>query len=1408
MQYARSILWGLIFLLLKLSTLNAGNTDEAFRPWVYHLNIEHGLPGNWVRSIVQDDHGLMWFGTWNGLASWDGSHLETYRKEDPDTDFLSNMIMFVEKGPEGKLWVGTAGSFVHIYDPDLEKVQHLEIRNDSFKYNETSHCIYFTESYAWIGTNFGLLRYDLSKKTIQLFTNEVFVKQKKSQRIQKITMGPDNYLWLGTPFGIQKFSPEEEAFAFHLESNLLNKENRSINCFYYDQYNRLWVGTDYGLYLYDQSRKSFHLIPDNTQVSGNQKGENITEIAGDGMGNLYVGTSSSGLKIFNFREPRLRKIDSNIDDDHSINSHSIHSIFVDSSGIVWVGTYNGGLNYFKPSHQRFHFIGDSEDGLGNPYVLDVVEDRHDNLWVATENGITKLSADKKSIRKFYPGNDKRMKSNNQSVRTIFFDSYQNLWVSLWSNGLVRMDKNTGAVKDHYIFHDEDRKNQNIHGIEEFKEGILLFAMTNEAKVLDTRNGTIHKINEYFETEGQAFSEIKDFYKAQNSEKLLLALADGLAVINIPERRIERILDNTAVPEIIPYIYTAIYDRNGDYWFGTPNGIFFMTSGGELSKVNLDKLKLSSSYVINITEDRSGNIWFTTYYELVKIPFEEIGKSNINFQVFNYKDGLQRNEFRETTICLSESGNIYLGGNEGLNYFHPEEIKLNMQAPEILLTGIKVNNKDVVAGTKESILKTSIKSTRSITLNHTQTHVGFEFAGLNYLIPGKNEYAYMMEGLDQDWIYIGNKTEANYYRIPPGKYTFRVKASNNDGIWNEEGYSLKLEVLPPWWKSPPFFVTLAVFTILSFVLYFRIKTRNINQRNRLLEARVKAKTSELLELNAQLKQQNLKITNQKEQVENLARQLHESDQQKLKLFTSISHEFRTPLTLIIDPIENMLKTAYQGQKNQLLLIKRSADRLMKLVDQIIDLRKIDQKVMKLSVSDYDLGQVLKEILDMFHENAEKKGIRIVFNSSGQVVKAWFDKDKLEKIMFNLLSNSMKYTQEGGVITISSNIKKDKGTQYALIEVKDDGMGIADEDLPLIFDRFYTTSGESGHTGIGIGLSFCKELLELHKGSINVNSIEGEGTAFSMKIPVSRDFYDESVLKQHKPGKTREAESLSDAIDMASVPDEMSETEYVVNKIHNDSLPVILIVEDHHELRKHLISGLYELGNIYEAENGLVGADLARAIIPDLIVSDIMMPAMDGISLCEKIKNDPLTDHIPVILLTARSGQEDELEGLSKGADDYVVKPFHMDILITRIRNIFTLKAKIREQYQKNHGVVLEENTYKSTHEKYLNYLTRIIEENIEDPDFSVETLSSILNMDRFQLYRKIHSITGLSPSRFITRIKLSNAVERLKNTQATVSEVAFDLGFSSPSYFARCFREVYGVQPSRYLDQLRDRERHG
>ncbi len=769
--------------------------------------------------------------------------------------------------------------------------------------------------------------------------------------------------------------------------------------------------------------------------------------------------------------------------------------------------------------------------------------------------------------------------------------------------------------------------------------------------------------------------------------------------------------------------------------------------------------------MGILEDNHHNLWISTKNGLSRFNPKEIDDKGVAlpsaFKNYYSNDGFQDNEYNAYSYFKNGRGEMFFGGINGFNAFYPDSLKENSTIPAVVITDFKVFNEDYK-------LDSSITEINKIALHHNENFVSFEFAVLDYFAPEKNKYAYKLEGLEEDWNYVNNKNFANYTNLTPGEYCFRVKGSNNDGVWNEKGVSVSIIITPPWWAT---WWAYLIYGLCAFSLLYgfrRYERNRLNWKN-------------------QFKLDEVKLMERAE-----------TDRMKSRFFANISHEFRTPLTLILGPSESIItKTTDENTKKQAGSIKKNAKRLLGLINQLLDLSKLEAGELKLKASFGNIVSFIKGITMSFESIAERKDITLKVNTTNDKIEIYFDKDKMTKILTNLLSNAFKFTTAGEEITVAINETEKNSVE---IIVRDTGIGISKEEIPKLFDRFYQvdSSQTREQEGTGIGLALTKELVELHKGTINVESKQGDlsagqagWTEFTIELPLGREHLSsDEIVELVEPVEeetiVNEEEYLSPT---SGIQTEMS------NEIVNDKT-IILVVEDNAEVRKYIKDSLGEEHQVEEAVNGEQGVEKAEKIIPDLIISDIMMPKMDGNELTRLLKNDEKTSHIPIILLTAKSEQESKIEGLETGADAYLTKPFNAKELQVRIKNLINIRKKLQEKFRIGYFLPKQDEKKLSTlDEQFMYKVVEVIEQHISEEEFSIIEFAREVGMSRSQIHRKLRALTGKSPSRYIRMVRLTRGRKLIEERAGNISEIAYLVGFSSPIYFAKCFKDEYGFPPS-------------
>jgi signal transduction histidine kinase/DNA-binding response OmpR family regulator len=763
------------------------------------------------------------------------------------------------------------------------------------------------------------------------------------------------------------------------------------------------------------------------------------------------------------------------------------------------------------------------------------------------------------------------------------------------------------------------------------------------------------------------------------------------------------------------------------------------------------------------EDTAGNLWFSTPNGLTQMIIKNSFSSGVTFRNYTEADGLQSKLFNDNAALKTRAGELIFGGPHGFNIFRPEEIALNNRKPKVILSDFQLFNKSIrplehIDG--HIILDKSVVEQPSIVLPSSKNVFSIEFGVLNFIQPENNIYRYKLEGFNDRWLEADSKSrKVTFTNLNAGDYIFRVIAANNDGVWNEEGASLKIKVLPPFWKSD----TAVVLYIWGVVVFLLVIRRIIQERERMKYA--------------------------VEQERERAIRARELDDMKTRFFTNVSHEFRTPLSLILSPLETLIvQTHDKEQKRYFELMRRNGKRLLNLVNQLLDFRKLEVYDIKLHPVQGDIIAFIRDTVWSFSDLSVKKNIRLQFSSPITSLQTAFDHDKLEKILFNLLSNAFKFTLAHGEVSVSLNLSEGGQEKFLEIKVADTGIGISPENKEQIFERFFQNDlpRTIANQGSGIGLSIAKEFVQIHRGTIQVDSEPGKGTCFTIRLPLA------------EIGRVSKQTSLD--ITMIEPPNEVTVSQHTVS----NNKPVVLLVEDNDDFRFYLKDNLKREYYILEAETGEEGWNKILSNQPDVVVSDIMMPGISGVELCLKLKTHEKLGHTPIILLTARAADSDRLEGIESGADDYIEKPFNFQILESRIRNLISQREHLKQALTKKLGIHITELNVTSRDEQFLQKIVDVIEKNVSNPELNVEDLCQQLGVSRSVFYKKVHALTGMSPMEFTRHIRMQHAAQLLEKSQLSISQVAYQVGFNNPRYFAKYFKEVYRVLPSEYASGKRSR----
>lgn len=1302
------------------------------------LSVKDGLVSNMVHTTIQDSDGFMWFGTEDGLSRYDGYSFLNFFQSPTDTLSLSNnLVLSLAEDKNKHLWIGTHQG-LNMLDLETYKVTRF---NKFFKSNLGSFTIeslYVDDDVLWIGTdNSGLYRLDINTYKVKHYSH---VPQNKnsisSNTINSFVKDPNRGLLIATSNGLDVFNDTNETFNHILKD--INVSNLQIQS---DGNVLLGLHSEAAYYL--KLKDDFEFEKVQLPIDSSEKEVNVFC---DSEDNLWISVRDFGLIYVDNKTQKSYRLLFDKNNLSGISSNTITDIFEDAFGNIWISSFDAGLNILDKKRKEFIHIKDNHlpNGLLNNRVRAIYQDSDEEIWIGTKvNGdLSKFNRDSLIFNHYQSNSLNPTSLSSDFVFCITEDKPGYLWVGTL-DGLNLFNKNTG---DFTIYkHQENNANSlssnSVNALLKDKDTLFIGTVTSGLDIYNTSSKIFSHYKKTGESNQLSDDRIKVVYKDKR-DNIWIGTINGLNLFDVKTGTFKQFLNNPLDSNSISenYILSIYEDEHKNLWIGTSLGINLMDRETGVFKAYTTKDGLAGNSVRGILEDDEGNLWLSTNNGLSKFNVKKK-----EFKNYNIYDGLQSNEFSPFVFCETTNGEMLFGGNYGFNLFHPDKILDNQIVPKVLITEFKISNKPVNFDEEDSPLTKHITKTKQIELTYKQSVFSFEFVALNYSTPEKSEYAYMMQGFDEDWNYIGNKREANYTNLNSGEYIFKVKASNNDGYWNEEGASIKITILPPPWKT---WWAYTIYIILIFVLLWRFRHNAIKRNN-------------------QKKQRELNAL-------------------KLNFFGNVSHEFRTPLTLILGPLEKLLnKKNNPEEEKHLLLISRHAKRLLGLVNQLLDFQKIGSGELQVNFSSGDLVLFVKEIFNEFIELSDDKNINLEFESEIKVCQANFDFDKTEKILFNLLSNAFKFTKGSGKISLKLSLKKQK--KAVVIKVKDTGVGIPKNQLNTIFKRFYQVddSALSNNQGTGIGLALTKEYVELLGGDISVESTLGEGTCFTVEIPLN-------MLGDIEMGlsKSKTITNVNSAIFQDELPN------------YNSKTPLVLLVEDNVDLRSFLKNSLQKTFKILEASNGEEGLKKALKHVPDIIVSDIMMPKMDGNVFCSSVKSDKRISHIPVILLTAQVSKENEMIGFKHGADQYITKPFNMDVLESRIESMLIQRQKLQSIFSKKIEVSPSEITITSVDEKLIQKALSLVEDNISNTKYSVDELSNSLEISRGHLYRKIVSITGRSPSEFIKSIKLKRGAQLLMSSKLTVSEIAYQVGFSNPKYFSKCFKIEFKVLPSEFASKYK------
>jgi signal transduction histidine kinase/ligand-binding sensor domain-containing protein/DNA-binding response OmpR family regulator len=1314
----------------------------------------------------------MWIGTDEALIRYDGSTAYRYLHNPQDRNTIPhNTVNTIIEGKDSALWIGTAQGLC-VYNRELDNFSNVDsIRgNKNFLNNRYITDLEFdSQGQLWIGTHEGGINiYNPIKKEFAYLVDPPRGGVMPATNFIHVLLKVGDTVWCASKAGLLLFDTRTGK---RLPLNSLRRfSNAPISTIVRENSQSLLIGTLSGEVTRVVSRNGHYSIQE--LLFGHELGESANRILAmsfDRAGNILLGGENSGFSYLNMRTNKLTRLQGDESNAKRLPTNSVQAIYADDLGLTWVGTSSHGAFLLDNNRKKFEVTEESSGEL--PF-------------------------------------------KSKDVRGFAQDKTGNIWIAFYGEGVGKIDHRTHALQRA----DEINKkigNKNITSIVSSKRGELWFA--TDAKGVFSVNPATNEVNNYALTsEGFGNDQVYCLYEGKDGTIWAGTWGSGLFY---HEKSSDRFVSVTEYdqPDHIPntaYVSDIIEDAEGTLWVGTLYGLYELRKRTQNSfsyRLHLPastRGSISGSQVQVIVEDHNHDLWvgtsealnvkrkgastFTAYQmdsgkpvntirSLVVDPrgnvwiggnkgLSKFDRTMETFTTYTREDGLKSNNFNRKASLASSSGKFFYGSVNGFDSFFPDSISTTSASAQIVFSDLRINNQSVKPGGLDSPLEKHISLTSNLVLSYDQRSFAIDFVALDHAASTAYTYCYKLEGFDKDWICAGSNHSATYTNIDPGQYVFLVKAANRDGLSMEAPLKLDITIQQVFWKS---WWAFCVYTAaLMFLIYFLVRIR---------VERMRLKSEITFE----------KLTREHE---------HRLSESKTQFFTNVAHEFRTPLSLILIPLESLMEVneVPARLRERIFTAYKNASRMRRLVNELLDFNKLESGNFRLHVRHGELVQFITESSSAFNEMAAQAGIRFSTSSETPTIPGWFDADKLERMIFNVLSNAFKFTAAGGEITLKITAKHSiipDGTLTRCVElvIEDNGIGISPEELPRIFEKFYQAESafRSSSPGTGIGLSLTKALVELHHGTITVTSVPNHSTIFTILLPIDPDVY-----------KIDSDMSMAPEIVHAKMPDDVAlgdVNDDTDRKVGNDTYK-ILVVEDNIDLRKYLAEELRARYTVFEATDGAEGLAIAMDKNPDLIISDIMMPVKDGLELCDAIKAELNTSHIPFILLTAKATMEDQIKGVRTGADLYISKPFNIQYLLAHVQQILTSRRKLYARFSQDVYLMPAKATTNALDQDFLQRVIDHIVNNLQDPQLSVDSIAELFNLSRMQFYRKIKALTGKSAVEFIRMVRMKQALKLMDSHKLTLSEIAFEVGFNSASYFTRAFKEEFGKTPSEYMEQ--------
>ncbi len=1374
-----------LILLILCFQSNSQNYKVEF------LSSDQGLSRNLVQDIFKDSKGFLWIATAKGLDRYDGYDFVHFGSSQRDNYIPADFINCVREDFKGIFWIATENGLFY-YSPITGEIlpANTKLKIQEPNLNQNIKFLDLDENgNIWVGHSGGLsliseldgeyvfrnIVRDATISAILHFNGNVYVGS--ANKVFRIIKGANNQF--------SRLNPESKLSNLVAEVTTLHYDSRFI-----------WIGTSNGLYKYEPVSERLDLltntIADTKSISSNV----ITDIKHTKDNQLLVGTLI-GLNIYDYQKNSFKRINSANPSPESLNNDFVSCILVDEH-FIWVGTEKGGVNKLAADQRFFrnleHNPRDAFSISRNP-VNAIYETSKGDLLIGTvEGGLNIGKVGSSTFKHFLHNPQNPLSISHNSVSSFCEDVLGNIWIGTWGNGLNYVSVN--QLNNPVFGKISTRGDQRIASsfiASTVSDPVLKGVWVGSRDGLDFVSSIDKKVTSVLGN--LSYEQALRFITGMlidSQRRLWIGTSNGLFYIDLNKSIVDknqirfkhfhyRLADPKS--KIIEKINCIFQAKDGSIWFGSNgNGLYRLNEKDFTFSQWDDNSGIIDNVIYGILEDESGSLWMSTDKGLCAF-----NPTQNSFRNFTTNDGLISNQFYWDAFYKSKDGKMFFGNVLGLTYFDPLKYTIQSNISKVAVTKISVLNQIIypsIHNNTQSYLHFSGTHMDRLSMNESEKAFSIEFSALNSITPKKVIYSYRLVGFDDDWKEVrSDRRFANFTNLRAGDYVFEVKCTNPDGTWSSEISSLNIYIKPPFYKQAWFI--LLILALIGYLIY-----SFVSYRFKLLK-------DQEIHLKELVKERTLEIEIQKEEIKQQAEQIENATIDKIAFFTNITHEFRTPVTLILGPVERALKLSVNPKViEQLEIVQRNSKFLLSLINQLMDFRKIDSDKMELNRNFDDFIVFLEDILIPFEDLAKDRDVH--FKKLIKVIPSvlLFDKDGMRKVMTNLLSNALKFTPDGGKVSVTAStyIDKKDGKEKLYIAVKNSGSYIPENDLDKIFERFYQSKNSSsapsvGQSGTGIGLFLCKKIIELNGGSIEAKNTNNGEVSFRFIIPIER----RAQLVAEFEGKKVD---MNDKEQVDEIKDEI--------KVLSKTKPTLLIVDDNKDLRTFVRSFMNEDFNILEAANGLIGLELTNRYQPNIILSDIMMPEMDGIEFCKQVKSNFTTSHIPVVFLTAKSATDTQIESYKTGADAFLVKPFDENLLKTLIKSLAEKKHKVQSSFADNMDTTVLEFEEESQDKRFLDKALQLIKDNYANPDFDVAEFIEMMAISRSLLHKKLTNLAGQSASRFIRTYRLNMARELiLKNRKShslNISEIAYQVGFNDPKYFTRCFTKHFGIQPSNFMEE--------